>query len=175
MVMTRVAIRDATSSDLPAICALNRSEVEYTSELDLDRLIELERLACYHKVAYVDGNVAGFLLAMDSDAAYVNVNFQWFSKKYPRYLYIDRIVVSKESRGLSLGSALYRNLFEFANNNNYAVVTCEYNIVPPNEPSRVFHNKFGFREQGTQWLANGSKCVSLQAAECPSRINDRKV
>jgi uncharacterized protein len=44
-------------------------------------------------------------------------------------------------------------------------VTCEYNIVPPNEPSRIFHGKFGFREIGTQWIANGAKQVSMQAAE----------
>jgi hypothetical protein len=44
-------------------------------------------------------------------------------------------------------------------------VTCEYNLVPANEPSRRFHDKFGFREMGTQWLANGAKQVSLQAAE----------
>jgi len=45
------------------------------------------------------------------------------------------------------------------------VVTCEYNIDPPNEPSRLFHDKFGFKERGTQWVANGTKRVSLQAAE----------
>ncbi len=44
-------------------------------------------------------------------------------------------------------------------------MTCEYNVIPPNEPSRTFHEKFGFREIGTQWVANGSKQVSLQAAE----------
>jgi len=44
-------------------------------------------------------------------------------------------------------------------------VTCEYNIVPPNELSRNFHVKFGFREIGTQWISNGAKQVSMQAAE----------
>jgi predicted GNAT superfamily acetyltransferase len=43
-------------------------------------------------------------------------------------------------------------------------VTCEYNIEPPNEASRRFHDKFGFREIGTQWLDDGTKRVSLQAA-----------
>jgi hypothetical protein len=51
-----------------------------------------------------------------------------------------------------------------ARDNAIPLVTCEYNIVPPNEPSRLFHDKFGFREQGTQWVASGSKRVSLQAA-----------
>jgi hypothetical protein len=29
----------------------------------------------------------------------------------------------------------------------------------------LFHEKFGFKEQGTQWVANGTKRVSLQVAE----------
>jgi len=55
-------------------------------------------------------------------------------------------------------------LFRYARDHAIPLVTCEYNIVPPNEPSRLFHDRFGFKEQGTQWLANGTKRVSLQAA-----------
>jgi uncharacterized protein len=64
-----------------------------------------------------------------------------------------------------IGSLLYEDLFRHARASAIPVVTCEYDIVPPNEPSRSFHDKFGFVEQGTQWLAGGSKQVSLQAAE----------
>lgn len=46
-----------------------------------------------------------------------------------------------------------------------SAIVCEYNIVPPNEPSRIFHDKFGFHEVGSQWLGKGSKQVSLQVAE----------
>jgi uncharacterized protein len=44
------------------------------------------------------------------------------------------------------------------------MITCEFNIVPPNEPSRIFHDRFGFQEPGTQWLDEGAKQVSLRAA-----------
>jgi predicted GNAT superfamily acetyltransferase len=101
---------------------------------------------------------------MCNGAAYRNDNFEWFAEKYPRFIYVDRIVVSSSARGLRLGSRLYEDLFGYARSRSIPRVTCEYNIVPPNEPSRQFHDKFGFREQGTQWVAQGTKRVSLQAA-----------
>jgi uncharacterized protein len=125
----------------------------------------LNAISCYHKVASLDGIVSAFLLAMCRDSPYVNDNFEWFSKKYARFIYIDRIVVSSASRGLRLGSLLYEDIFRHAKANGIPLVACEYNIVPPNEPSRLFHEKFGFKEQGTQWVANGTKRVSLQVAE----------
>jgi predicted GNAT superfamily acetyltransferase len=73
-------------------------------------------------------------------------------------------VVGGEHQGLRLGSRLYQDLFEFARAQGISVVACEYNLVPPNEPSRIFHDKFGFQEVGSQWLDDGAKQVSLQAA-----------
>jgi uncharacterized protein len=56
-------------------------------------------------------------------------------------------------------------MFSHARANGIPLVTCEYNLVPANQPSRLFHDKFGFKERGTQWLANGARQVSLQVAE----------
>lgn len=162
--MQSSAIRDANAGDFPVICALNLAAVEHTSPMDLARLDVLARLACYHKVACVAGQVCAFLLAMRSGAAYENDNFNWFTRKYADFIYIDRIVVSAASRGLRLGTLLYEDLFHYARENGVAFVTCEYNLSPPNEPSRLFHDKFGFTQQGTQWVANHTKLVSLQAA-----------
>lgn len=160
-----VVIRAAAPSDFEAICALNLAEVQQTSAMDLARLGELNALCCYHKVACSDGIVRAFLLAMRSDSPYKNDNFEWFCRRYARFIYVDRVVVSAASRGLRLGSLLYEDLFRHARIDGIPLVTCEYNVVPPNEPSRLFHEKFGFTEQGTQWVANGAKRVSLQASE----------
>jgi predicted GNAT superfamily acetyltransferase len=144
--------------------------------MDLSRLVELDALACYHKVASHGACVSAFLIAICSGASYRNDNFEWFAKRYPRFIYIDRIVVSPASRGLRLGSLLYEDLFSYARAKAIPLVACEYNIVPSNEPSRLFHEKFGFEEQGTQWVANGSKCVSLQVAttdDFPGRRSKR--
>lgn len=159
-----VVIRDAMADDYPAILAANRVAVVHTSPMDPARLTALAGLACYHRVACIDGQVAGFLLAMKSGAPYENDNFAWFSRRYPSFVYVDRIVISPAAQGQRLGSLLYEDLFGWAREHAIPLVTCEYNIVPANEPSRVFHEKFGFREQGTQWLDNRTKRVSLQAA-----------
>ena len=163
--MQGVVVRDAAPSDYQAICALNLAEVRHTSPMDLNRLAALSDLSCYHKVGCVDSNVAAFLLAMCNSAPYENDNFKWFARRFTRFVYVDRIVVSAAFRGLHLGTALYEDLFRYARQNGIPLVTCEYNIVPPNESSRLFHDRFGFSELGTQWVANGTKQVSLQTAQ----------
>jgi predicted GNAT superfamily acetyltransferase len=164
--MPVVVIRDAAPpSDYATICALNLAEVQHTSPMDLGRLAVLSQLSCYHKVGCVDNNIAAFLLAMDHSAPYENDNFKWFAHRFTRFIYVDRIVVSSALRGLHLGTALYEDLFRYARQHAIPLVTCEYNIVPPNESSRLFHNNFGFRELGTQWVANNTKRVSLQAVQ----------
>jgi predicted GNAT superfamily acetyltransferase len=160
-----VVIRTADPEDYETICALNLADAHHTSPMDLTRLTELVTVSCYHKVASLGGIVSAFLLAMCHNSAYINDNFEWFSKKYARFIYVDRVVVSRASRGLRLGSLLYEDIFRHARSNDIPLVVCEYNIVPPNEASRLFHEKFGFKEQGTQWVANGTKRVSLQVAE----------
>jgi predicted GNAT superfamily acetyltransferase len=158
------AIRNAVERDYPAICALNLAEVQQTSPMDAIRLAALGKMACYFRVVCLDGIVKAFLLAMCHGAAYENDNFRWFSSRYPQFIYIDRVVVSPASRGMRLGSSLYEDLFRYARAKAIPWVTCEFNIIPPNEPSRLFHEKFGFRELDTQWVANDTKKVSLQAA-----------
>ena len=163
--MPSIVIRPAVQADFEAICPLNLAEVRHTGAMDLTRLAELDAISCYHKVACLDGTVSAFLLAICNGSAYRNENFAWFSNRYPRFIYVDRVVVSSAARGLRLGSLLYEDIFRHARANAIPLVTCEYNLDPPNEPSRLLHDKFGFKEQGTQWVANGTKRVSLQAAE----------
>ena len=162
--MTGIVIRDATPADFDVICALNLAEVQHTSPMDRDRLVVLDGLASWHRVASVDGEVRAFLLAMTSGAAYENDNFGWFARHVPSFVYVDRIVVSAQARGMRLGPLLYEDLFAYARQRGIPCVTCEYNIDPPNEPSRRFHDRFGFRELATQWVAHGTKQVSLQVA-----------
>jgi predicted GNAT superfamily acetyltransferase len=162
--MRNIVIRDARATDFATICALNLAAVEHTSPMDPARLDVLARLSCHHKVASCAGQVLAFLLAMRRGAAYENANFNWFTRTFDDFVYVDRIVVSAASRGLRLGSLLYEDLFHYARDHAVPFVTCEYNLSPPNEPSRLFHDKFGFKQQGTQWVADHTKFVSLQAA-----------
>lgn len=163
--MTQIAIRRATEADFARIVALNEAEVEKTSPMDRERLRELDRLSSYHKVAVADGQVVAFLLAMRESAPYVNDNFDWFSARLARFFYVDRIIVASAFFGRRIGTWLYQDLFAFARMQGVETVACEYNIEPPNHASQCFHQRFGFRELGRQWVADGSKQVSLRVCE----------
>jgi len=163
--MEHVTLRTATPEDFSAIVALNDVEVKQTSPMDVERLRELAAMASYHKVAVVDGRIAAFLLAMCEGALYQNDNYGWFAARFPRFLYVDRIVVSAEFTGYGIGSRLYDDLFDYVRSQGIPAVTCEYNLQPPNPASQRFHDKFGFKELGTQWVADHTKLVSLQVAE----------
>jgi predicted GNAT superfamily acetyltransferase len=165
--MPEIVLRAAAAGDFARIVELNAAEVAQTSPMDLARLRLLAALAAYHKVAEVDGRVAAFMLAMDHTAAYDNDNFRWFAARYPRFLYIDRIVVDAGHAGLGIGSRLYRDLFEHARRAGIGTLVCEYNLDPPNPASAAFHARFGFVEVGARRLADGSKRVSMQAADVP--------
>ena len=162
--MTAFEIRDANASDFESILRLNDVEVQQTSQMDSGRLQILDRLSAYHKVAVLEGRIAGFILAIRAGALYPNDNFSWFAARLDDFLYVDRIVVGSDFSGLGIGSGLYRDMFAYATAQGIASITCEYNIDPPNLASRAFHDKFGFRELGTQRVAGGTKLVSLQAA-----------
>ena len=163
--MEQITLRTAAPEDFSAVVALNDVEVQQTSPMDVQRLRELAAMAIYHKVAVSDGRIAAFLLAMREGAPYQNDNYGWFASRFPRFLYVDRIVVSAEFAGCKIGSRLYEDLFDYARSQGIPAVTCEYNLQPPNPASQRFHDKFGFKEIGSQWVANGSKLVSLQAAD----------
>ena len=163
--MTGIAIRDAVPDDFDSITKLNDAEVQKTSPMDLEKLTSLAQMSCYHKVAVMGGHVAAFLLAMREGAPYQNDNYTWFSSRFQQFIYIDRVVVGFSFSGLKIGSLLYKDMFAFARSKGINNVTCEYNIDPPNPISQAFHEKFGFKELGTQWVANNTKLVSLQAAE----------
>ena len=157
-------IRAATEADFDSILRLNDAEVQQTSAMDTERLASLVRMAAHCTVATVDGQVAGFLIALREGAPYDNDNYRWFASRFAKFYYVDRIVVGANFAGRGLGRKLYADLFATARSQNVATITCEYNLDPPNPASRAFHDKFGFKELGTQWVAGGTKRVSLQAA-----------
>lgn len=163
--MKQIQIRNTTPQDYPRIVELNEAEVQQTSAMDVAKLSVLAAMSCYHKVAVVDGRIAAFLLAMPENVAYQSENYAWFAARFPQFIYVDRIVVGSEFSGMKIGSLLYQDLFSYARSQGIQNITCEYNIQPPNPASKNFHDKFGFKQIDTQWVANGSKQVSLQVAE----------
>ena len=157
-------LRPAHAADHPRILALNLESEEMLSPMDATRLRELDAMAAYHRVACEGDAVVAFLLAFREGVAYDSPNYVWFAQRYPRFLYVDRIVVAGTHQGRKLGPLMYRDLFGFARASDVGTVACEFYTVPPNEASRRFHAAFGFEEVGSQWVADGRKQVSLQAA-----------
>lgn len=157
-------IRDASPADFPALLALNAESVHFLSPMNLQRLQQLFAQAAYCRVIEQAGQVVAFLLAFRKAADYDSPNYRWFAERYPQFLYIDRVVVVAHQQGQGFGAQLYSDLFAFARTQTVSCVACEYDTEPPNAISRHFHARFGFREVGSQRVANGNKLVSLQLA-----------
>lgn len=166
--MSAFELRDARPADFPRVLALNEESVRFLSAMDRARLDRLHAEAAYHRVLELDGEVQGFLLAFREGAAYDSPNYRWFAERYPRFLYIDRIVIGNAAQGRGAGKAFYDNLFAFAREGGADLVTCEIDSDPPNPVSRRFHEQLGFREVGSQRYGVHQKQVSLQVYFLPS-------
>lgn len=162
--------RNATPTDFSQILALNSEFERFLSPLTLPRLHNLHGEAAYHRVIEDGATINAFLLAFREGCGYDSPNYRWFAAHFDRFLYIDRIVVAGSSQGQGLGRLLYSDLFAFAVRTGAGRVACEFDIEPPNEASRAFHQGFGFSEVGIQRVAAGRKLVSLQAAILTDRM-----
>lgn len=147
----------ALSDDLkPGILALNNAHATELSWLTAAQFEMLLQEAFYAR--QIDHGDA-FLLAFDQRAAYGSPNYLWFCERYPRFVYIDRAVVSPPKRGRGYARALYVDLFAHARRKGHSRVTCEVNSHPPNPASDAFHAAMGFTEVGRADIHQGSKTV----------------
>lgn len=142
------------------ILALSAHHEVETSQLTRDSLTTMLREA-FHSASAGEGR-DGYLIAFDQDAAYDSVNFLWFKDRYPRFVYIDRVVVAKEARGRGIARGFYDDLAAHARDAGHTQIVCEINLYPPNPGSMAFHATLGFVEVGQALLTNG-KHVSYQA------------
>ena len=74
-----------------ALLALNNEHAQELSWLEPARL---QHLVEQSFLARRIGNLEAFLLAFDQAARYDSPNFLWFCARYPRFVYVDRIVVA---------------------------------------------------------------------------------
>lgn len=156
-----ITLRDATLTDTTTIVALNDAVVEVTSPMDADRFKVLFDISSHCVVAEQDGDVIGFVLAMQTGDAYENANFDWFSQRLNNFVYIDRIAIAEAGRGHGLGGKLYAHVVDAARKAGCLVMCAEMDLVPPNEQSLKFHKKSGFVKLGEREYESG-KIVSMQ-------------
>lgn len=148
-----------------AVLALNNAHAVELSWLEPARLATLIDRAFHARQI---GAGAAFLLAFDQDAGYDSPNFLWFRARYPRFVYVDRVVVDKAARGRGFARRLYADLIAHAAAAGHEVVVCEVNADPPNPASEAFHAALGFGRVGTGSIQGGNKTVSYLALPLPS-------
>ena len=149
-------LRPPRADDLDALVALNNASAVETSFLTPPAMQALLASAFHVRIA---GEIAAFCIALDQDAPYDSPNFTWFRQRFPRFVYIDRIIVAPHLRGHGIARNLYQNLLDAASNAHHALLCCEVNVSPPNPVSDRFHQAFGFVEIGQAVLAGGMKMV----------------
>jgi predicted GNAT superfamily acetyltransferase len=157
-----LTIRDFTRQDLAMVHAANEANLPHVNSLDLEQFIEVINKTTYFKVAILDGRLAGFLMAMTPKADYASDNYQWFSRKYDDFIYVDRIITLDHARGHGVGSALYKNIESYCKGYDINRICCEVNIRPANNISIEFHEKRGYRQVNMQETEGGKKSVSLR-------------
>lgn len=163
-------IEIAKKEDYNEIIRLNKEVVHYTSEMDLKLLEEIisESFVCL--VCKKSDEVVAFLISLNENKDYQSPNYKWFSERYDKFVYIDRVVVSPSHSKKGIGSKLYKELFRLSKKEGYNKILAEINIKPANDISLNFHKKFNFKEVGVLELKD--KIVSLEEAILENAIID---
>jgi predicted GNAT superfamily acetyltransferase len=155
-------IERVSRADETPILALNNEHAAELSWLEPERLSFLLDQSFYARRI---GEAEAFIMTFDQDADYDSPNFLWFRTRYPRFVYVDRVVVAKSARGRGHARRLYDALFEQAKQAGQTLVTCEVNADPPNPASDAFHDALGFAEVGDAVIHGGEKSVRYYLRE----------
>jgi hypothetical protein len=157
----KYSIRDTTPADLDAVLALNQSEVPQVGSLEMNALQAFLASAVYFRAATNDeGELLAFMVGLGPGADYASLNYRWFSERYEKFAYIDRIAVAKNARRRGIAAALYADFAE-ASKPWSPMLCCEVNLLPPNPGSMAFHERLGFSRAGTLATQGGAKKVAM--------------
>lgn len=159
-----IKIRDVATDELEAVLALNNAAGPNILPVDSARIQWFYAHASYFRVALIDGQIAGFLIALNQDSGHDSPNFLWFREHYAKFTYIDRIVVARAFRGAGLGRVFYADLQSFAEVRSPRIA-CEVFLEPGNDIALLFHGTFGFTEVGQQVMPGVERRVSLLIKE----------
>eukprot|EP01042_Synura_sphagnicola_P034857 gene34857-44686_t len=89
---------------LDLLHALNERHARELSSVSRARFEAL--ISASTKAEYV-GDGEGFLISFDETSDYDGLNFLWFKARYPRFVYVDRVVIGESLRGQGFAKALY--------------------------------------------------------------------
>jgi predicted GNAT superfamily acetyltransferase len=157
-----LVIRSIEPADLDRLLGLNEANVPEVGSVDAHRMEFIIAESPIALAAVAGGVVVGVCLVLAADSTYDSVNYRWFTQRYDRFMYLDRVAVDASERGRGVGRALYgevdRRMAAIDHADHLAL---EVNVDPPNEVSLAFHARLGFSEVGQQNTPYGIR-VSMQ-------------
>lgn len=157
-----LTIRSGTSHDVAIARHMNDLEVPRVNALPpAEFRRHVLEIADHFWVAEQNTALMGFAVTLAPSRPYESLNYQWFCERYPRFVYLDRIVVAPAARRQGVGRALYECVFEVAGQLELERVGCEVNAVPANSESERFHDQLGFREVGRQQTGPDKSVILL--------------
>lgn len=162
-----ITIRDVRRDELEEVLRMNNLAGPNILKLTLEQVQHFLTVARYFRVATINQEIAGFLIALVPGADYHSPNYVWFSEHYGAFLYIDRVVVSAKFRGAGVGRVFYADVQSEAET-MVPLLACEVALEPRDDVSLVFHGTSGFTEVGQQHIPERNMHVSLLAKELPA-------
>ncbi len=157
-------ISETISDELPLIVKMNQEALPAVSSVNMNDMNHFLSIVDYFHSLKMENKLIGFLIALTPGKEYHSVNYKWFEKRYDSFMYVDRIVIDSNYRGMGLGKLFYDDLSQFTRG-RAPIITCEVNIHPPNQKSMAFHKHYGFNQVDTQLSEGGSKEVSLMVLD----------
>ena len=153
-------LRNVKIDDLKDIIEINEESIPAVNTVSLMQFKSFLRDSIYFKVVTNRSQkICGFLLVLPSGLEYDSLNYKWFSSRYEKFAYIDRIAISKNWRNKGMGKSLYTDLENTLK--DYNLIACEFNVIPLNIVSKQFHESLDYENVGFQLTENGTKKVSL--------------
>ena len=141
-----------TSNDaqLQSIYNLNQANTPEVGSLDsMTHLKKLIELSAYNLLVLDDEEIVGFIICIREDSAYKSENYQFFTQRLKKFLYVDRVAIDEQHRRAGLGQAIYEDIFVQASADNLPIAL-EVNTQPVNQISLNFHEKMGFDKVGSR-------------------------
>ncbi len=157
-------IRNVTEADLDQIVELNQANlpaVGPTNRTQIERFVE--QTHSFLVAATPDDQVGGFLVGLPPGTDYGSLNYAWFSTRYDNFIYVDRIVVGDSGQGQGTGRLLYDTFAGRGRETGADVMLAEVNVIPRNDQSLRFHERYGFVSVGEQDIDGGDKRVTMLA------------
>ena len=139
-----LVIRGVDEKDLDSLVSLNNQYEIWMARKDRS-FFEIHKDIPFFYVIEHERTILGFAMVTDWMPRYDSLLHRWFVERFPKFYYIDRIVIDRDHRKKGLGSRLYNIIIAGAK--AYPLM-CEVAIEPENTESLRFHEKFGFETIG---------------------------